>query len=135
MYLLDSCAVSDFMKGEAGTLKKIKALNPAQIYTTTITEYEVYYGLLRKFEAAHKYFKIFEDFRQAITILPFDKAAVKETALLRVKLQAQGEPIGPYDFLIAGIALSQKAILVTSNVKEFQRVGPRLVIENWRRDL
>jgi tRNA(fMet)-specific endonuclease VapC len=40
------------------------------------------------------------------------------------------KPIGPYDVMIAGTAVSQQGILITNNVNEFKRV-PKLKIENW----
>ena len=42
----------------------------------------------------------------------------------------KGTPIGPLDTLIAAHAKSLNYILVTNNVKEFQRVDG-LQVENW----
>jgi len=39
-------------------------------------------------------------------------------------------PIGPYDLLIAGLARSLDMILVTNNIKEFERIDD-LHMENW----
>lgn len=41
-----------------------------------------------------------------------------------------GRPIGAYDVLIAGQALSRKLTLVTCNTKEFARVK-ELAWEDW----
>ena len=41
-----------------------------------------------------------------------------------------GKTIGPYDMMIAGHARSLGFILVTNNLKEFERV-PGLRVENW----
>jgi hypothetical protein len=49
---------------------------------------------------------------------------------LRAELARAGTPIGPYDQLIAGHARSQGLVLVTNNVREFERV-PGLRIEDW----
>ena len=62
MYLLDSCAISDFMKGDVNTTKKIKSLSPAIIYTSAVTQMEIMYGLLRKFDLSHRYFDFFSEF-------------------------------------------------------------------------
>ena len=45
-------------------------------------------------------------------------------------LRQAGTPIGPNDTAIAGHAISAGAILVTNNVREFERV-PGLVLEDW----
>ena len=52
------------------------------------------------------------------------------TAQLRAELARGGQPIGPYDHMIAGHARSQGLILVTNNTREFRRV-PGLRIEDW----
>jgi tRNA(fMet)-specific endonuclease VapC len=46
-------------------------------------------------------------------------------------LKTAGTPIGAYDLLIAATALTHNHIIVTSNLREFQRI-PTLQIENWR---
>jgi len=45
-------------------------------------------------------------------------------------LERRGQPIGPYDLLIAGQALASGLTLVTHNVQEFQRVAG-LKLESW----
>ena len=45
-------------------------------------------------------------------------------------LRRAGTPIGPYDVLIAAIALAHDLVLVTHNTKEFERVQG-LKIEDW----
>ena len=54
----------------------------------------------------------------------------KISAQIRVQLEKKGSPIGPFDILIAGTALSNRATLVTHNVKEFGRIK-NLSIEDW----
>ena len=131
MYLLDSCTISDFMKGEINTTKKLKSLTPSIIYISRITQMEITYGLLRKFDLSHKYFEFLKEFFSAITILSFNENAANQAAIIRKTLEAKGTPIGAYDILIAAIAISENLTLVTSNEKEFLRVD-NLIIENWR---
>jgi tRNA(fMet)-specific endonuclease VapC len=45
----------------------------------------------------------------------------------------QGTPIHPNDLLIAAHALAADLLLVTANMREFQRV-PALRVENWFED-
>jgi tRNA(fMet)-specific endonuclease VapC len=44
-------------------------------------------------------------------------------------LERQGQPIGPFDGLIAGTALAEKATLVTHNTREFSRVQGLQVVD------
>ena len=59
----------------------------------------------------------------AIMELLLDRTAAEAAARIRTDLERQGTPIGPYDLLIAGQALSNGLTLVTQNVGEFQRVS------------
>jgi tRNA(fMet)-specific endonuclease VapC len=55
--------------------------------------------------------------------LPFDDAAAHEFGHIRASLETVGTPIGPYDMQIAAIALVYGLIVVTHNVREFERVA------------
>ena len=69
-------------------------------------------------------------FMAPLDILPFDESAIWQYGELRTLLESQGRPIGSMDTLIAAHALAMGAVLVTNNVREFERV-PGLVVENW----
>ena len=73
-------------------------------------------------------------FLAPINILPFGVSAASEYGEIRAYLQSKGTPIGPLDMLIAGHARAAGVILVTNNVREFERV-PGLDIENWADEL
>jgi tRNA(fMet)-specific endonuclease VapC len=61
---------------------------------------------------------------------PFDIEDAREAAEIRALLEARGQPIGPYDTLIAAQARRRHATLVTLNAREFERV-PGLNLEDW----
>ncbi|UWM63521.1 type II toxin-antitoxin system VapC family toxin [Enterobacter sp. CP102] len=63
-------------------------------------------------------------------ILPWDRAAVDATIDIKLALRTAGTPIGPNDTAIAGHAIAAGAVLVTNNVREFER-APGLVLEDW----
>ena len=65
-----------------------------------------------------------------INVEPFDDNAAVEYGMICAYLQRLGTPIGTMDMLIAGHARSRDLILVTNNLREFQRV-PDLRLENW----
>jgi tRNA(fMet)-specific endonuclease VapC len=60
----------------------------------------------------------------------FDVDDAREAGKIRAFLEARGEPIGPYDTLIAAQASRRGATLVTLNTREFERV-PGLGVEDW----
>jgi tRNA(fMet)-specific endonuclease VapC len=63
-------------------------------------------------------------------VLPCDKDAADETALIRQRLAIKGTPIGPNDAAIAGHAAARGAVLVTNKTREFARVEG-LALEDW----
>lgn len=71
-----------------------------------------------------------EMFLAPLTILPFDVDAVWVYGDLRADLERRGTPIGSLDTMIAAHALSQQALLVTNNTREFAKV-PGLQLDNW----
>ncbi|MDB9372653.1 type II toxin-antitoxin system VapC family toxin [Nodularia sphaerocarpa] len=130
-YLLDTCVISDFVKGEENTLQRIKLIPPAEIFVSSLTVMEVKYGLAINPQRAVKIQSIIATLLNSITILPFDSKEAEQAAQIRSFLKLAGSPIGAYDVLIAATAVINNHIVVTSNVREFQRV-PNLQIENWR---
>jgi tRNA(fMet)-specific endonuclease VapC len=65
-----------------------------------------------------------------LEVLPFDNPAAYHFGQIRAALYRTGQPIGPYDMMIAGQARAGGLILVTNNVREFERV-PGLLLEDW----
>ncbi len=130
-YLLDTCVVSDFARGERLTLARIKAASPQDIAVSVITQMEMDYGLLTNPKLARQLRPVLEAFLETISVIPYDTAAARETGRLRAALKTRGTPIGAYDALIAGTALAHGLILVTSNIREFERIEG-LVLEDWR---
>ena len=130
-YLLDTCTVSDFVKGQAGVLARIKATPPSLISVSVITRMEIEFGLQLNPDRARKLAPILNDFLAAVTTLAFSEADAMAAAAIRAALQRQGQPIGAYDTLIAGCGLARGLTVVTANTGEFQRVGG-LLVENWR---
>ena len=130
-YLLDTCTVSDFVKGQPKVLARLKATPPNLIAVSALTRMEVDYGLARNAERAKKLAPILDAFFSTITTLPFDEADAQAAAAIRAALKSQGQPIGAYDVLIAGTGLAKGLVVVTSNVGEFKRISG-LQVEDWR---
>jgi tRNA(fMet)-specific endonuclease VapC len=68
-----------------------------------------------------------------IEVIPFDQEDARHAGEIRADLAMQGTPIGAYDVLIAGQARARALIMVTRNLREFQRVEG-LRSENWEAD-
>jgi len=130
-YLLDTCVVSDFIKGEPGTKARLKQTPPASIAVSAITVMELDYGLVLNPQRAEKVRPMIFSFLSSVTILPFTAAEAQQAAEIRATLKSQGQPIGAYDVLIAATALQHHLVMITANQREFDRVVG-LQTENWR---
>lgn len=130
-YLLDTCVISDFIKGEPGTQTRLNQISPADIAVSVITVMELRYGLLNNPQRAKKIEPAITSLLNSVSILEFNQEDAEQTAQIRSILKKQGQPIGAYDVLIAATALHHGLIMVTANQKEFDRVAG-LQTRNWR---
>ncbi len=129
MYVLDTNTLIYFFKGLGVVSNRLFAVPPKQICIPSIVLYELEVGIARS-KSPRKRRKQLEDFTSLVKILPFGTEEARSAASIRVDLEKKGRPIGPYDILIAAVAMTNQFILVTRNTAEFSRIkGLRL--ENW----
>ncbi len=133
MYLLDSNAwIAVFRRKSDSLLEHLKQRPSAEIVLCPVVLAELWYGVCRSapaHRAANE--KLVNELRATYASIPFDDAASLDSAELRATLAAAGQPIGPYDLLIASIARAHRLTLVTHNTAEFSHV-PGLIIEDWQ---
>jgi tRNA(fMet)-specific endonuclease VapC len=130
-YLLDTCVLGDFARGEPGTQRRLKGTAPASLAISVVTAMEIEYGLLLNPARARKLAPVMRALVGAVSTLGYNAPEGQATAALRVALRKKGRPIGAYDVLIAATALARGLVLVTANYREFSHVSG-LVVENWR---
>lgn len=131
MYLLDTNTVSDYLKGNPAILHNLKRHHHSSVAISSITKYELFYGLLKNPQAHKRYGEQLRLlFKQAQTLV-FDEESALLAAEIKQDLAQKGEPIGDCDTMIAAMGLQHKAIVVTNNLKHFQKVQD-LMIVNWR---
>jgi tRNA(fMet)-specific endonuclease VapC len=130
-YLLDTCVVSDVVRGVPAVLRRARELPPDWLAISSITLMEIEYGLLLHPERASRLAPVISALLGQIGLLDFQANDARATAAVRASLRRRGETIGSFDSLIAGSALSRGLILATSNVREFERIED-LQVEDWR---
>jgi len=130
-YLLDTCVISDFVKGDANVLTRLKAEQPKNLAISSVSLMEIKYGLALNPARTKKISPILEVLLAMIQVIPYEQQDANATAVIRAHLKKQGTPIGSYDVMIAGCAFNHGLIMVTSNTKEFNRVTG-LVLQDWR---
>jgi len=69
-------------------------------------------------------------FAGRLDVLPFSTNAAAHYGAIRAALRRAGRPAGVHDMLIGAHARSESLIMVTNNVREFERM-PGLQVENW----
>ncbi|MCY0387421.1 tRNA(fMet)-specific endonuclease VapC [Robbsia sp. Bb-Pol-6] len=100
-----------------------------QLCVSAITLMELFYGA-EKSAMPEKNLAVVEGFATRLDVLNYDHDAAAHCGQLRAELAKAGKPIGPYDQMIAGHARAEGLILVTNNLREFERV-PGLRVEDW----
>lgn len=130
-YLLDTCVLSDYARGDGNTHAHLKATPPQLVAVSSITVMEIEFGLALNAARARRLAPVMHALLDAITVLHYEGDDARASATLRAALSKKGRPIGAYDVLIAGCALARGLVLVSSNEREFGRVAG-LKLENWR---
>lgn len=115
-------------------IRRLATVAPQEQFTTSITVGELIYGA-RRVGRADLSTRVEQVVRRAQTVLPFDTLAARTFGVLKASLERSGTPLAEPelaepDLRIASIALTRGLILVTRNVRHFQRV-PDLIVENW----
>jgi len=129
MYILDTNTLIYFFKEMGNVSKRLIAIPPKEIGIPTIVLFELEVGIAKSTSPKKRQTQL-KNFTTIVNILSFGYEEAKCAMSIRIDLEEKGIPIGPYDILIAGIALSNKGILVTHNTKEFERIEG-LKIEDW----
>jgi len=129
-YMLDTniCIYAIKNKPEQ-VLRRLKSNLQNGLCISAITLAELEHGV-QKSSSPEKNSIALIQFLSILSVLPFDDLAAVEYGEICAHLQKQGTPIGTMDTLIAGHARAEGLVLVTNNVREFERV-PELEIENW----
>ena len=129
MYVLDTNTLIYFFKGIGKVSNFLLKTPPNSIGIPTVVLYELEVGIAKSVSPEKRISQL-AALTSIVNILPFGIDEVRCAATIRANLEKDGSPIGPYDVLIAGTALSNKGILVTHNTKEFERIEG-LQLEDW----
>jgi tRNA(fMet)-specific endonuclease VapC len=109
-------------------LKRFRQYRIGDIGLCSVVAAELAFGVAKSDSARNR--QALEMFLAPLIILPFDTAAAWVYGDLRADLERRGTPIGSLDTMIAAHALSQQALLISNNTREFSKV-PDLQLDNW----
>jgi tRNA(fMet)-specific endonuclease VapC len=138
LYLLDTDTVSRFRLGNAAIIRRVLAMPSEKICLSVITVEEQlngWYTQLRQQQSDARLAEVYErltrtaEFFGQFRILTFDTVAIaRYRELEKARLN-----VGKMDLRIGAIALTQQAIVVTSNVRDYSRI-PGIVYEDWAKE-
>ena len=111
--------------------RRVGLCQPGELCLSSITEAELELGVANSArKVANR--ELLVALCARIPSVAFDSRAASRYGALRARLSRRGQPIGPYDLLIAAHAVALGLTLVSDNTGEFRRVK-ELKLENWAR--
>lgn len=129
-YLFDTNVCIKFIKGNSkNILEKTRKIGIENIIINSVVRYELYYGAYKSQKKEETIQKL-QSFLNSFSNISFDENASKLCGRIRADLEQKGNPIGPYDIMIASISLANNLILIMHNTKEFSRIK-NLKFEDW----
>jgi len=139
-YMLDTNICSYIIKKRPlSVLEKLKTIpiESCGISSITLAELRYWVGKNKRLHQQSKNAgkpnineEVIDQFVNHLNVAKFDSLAADAYGDIRAELEQKGQLIGSEDLLIAAHAVSINSILVTNNIKEFEKV-PNLTIENW----
>lgn len=127
-YLLDTNICIHLFRGKYNLIEKFEEINLDDCAISEITLAELIFGAENS-PNPKKNYKIIDTFSEQIKILPIFNS-IQIYAKEKVRLRRKGIMISDFDLLIGSTAIANELIMVTENVKEFNRISG-IYIENW----
>ncbi|MGF1989384.1 MAG: type II toxin-antitoxin system VapC family toxin [Nostoc sp. ZfuVER08] len=137
MHLLDTDTLTHLYAGQLNVIERLRSVDDPDVGITIITKGEVLRGridYLLKAQTGADLLKaqslLFrsEELLNQLLVVPVSQAASEQFDRLRIAPKLQ--KIGRADLLIASIALSNQATLVTRNLRHFRQI-PGMRVVNW----
>ncbi len=121
MYLLDTDTVIYSLKGEPAVKKNLREHFHDPMKMSVITLMELYYGAHKSQKIASNLAKI-KTLEISFQIIPISEESAGIFGMTKAQLEKAGSPLDDFDLIIASCALSNNLVLVTNNVRHFQRI-------------
>ncbi len=128
-YMLDTNIVIYIIKRRPLEVRETFNRHAGQLSISAITLAELLHGAEKSTKPEHNLRQV-EEFVSRLEVLEYGIKAAAHYGDIRADLERKGTPIGVNDLHIAGHARSEGLILVTNNLREFERVEA-LRLENW----
>lgn len=127
-YLLDTNICVWIMRGKHNLHKTLREVGIKNCKISEISYAELLYGAACC-ERPEETYRMVVEFCEDIGIVPISDS-LHEFAILKAELRRKGTPIDDFDLLIASCAKANGFVMVTDNLKHFNRI-PNLTVQNW----
>lgn len=129
--MLDTDIASYIIKKRSPAIEaKLALIPPSQVCISVVTRAELLYGL-KRLPPGHRLHLAVRRFLRLARTLAWDVEAADYYADICHQLVSSGRPIGELDMMIAAHSLSASAVLVTNNMRHYQRIEAPLMLVNW----
>lgn len=130
-YLLDTNIVSYYLRRVSPALEErlSEGLKRRNVAISAITRAELRFGQMG-LPAQDRRRPLIDSFLLRLPSLEWSSEAADRYGDLKHTLKTQGTPIGELDTQIAAHALAEKLILVTHNIRHFEKISG-LKLEDW----
>lgn len=129
-FLLDTNVCVQYLNGTSTTLKhNFESCQSDLIYLCSIVKAELMYGAIKSANPKKNMPKL-KRFLEGFVSLSFDDQCAEVYGEIRAQLEKEGNIIGPYDMMIAAVALRNNMTLISHNTREFSRI-PLLDLDDW----
>jgi tRNA(fMet)-specific endonuclease VapC len=130
LHMLDTDTASYVIKNRPQSVAQhLASVPPSSLCVSAITRAELQYGL-KHLTAGHRLHVGVRRFLTIVRVLPWDAEAADFYAEIRYQLEMKGQLIGELDMMIAAHSMAARAVLVTNNVRHFERLA-ELTLVNW----
>jgi tRNA(fMet)-specific endonuclease VapC len=128
-YMLDTNICIYVIKNRPAALRERFDQLAEALCISVITLGELLYGVEKSARRTEN-LQAVEQFTARLEVVPFSPRAAAHFGQIRAELAKLGTLCGAYDMLIGAHARSEGLMLVSNNVREFQRM-PGLLVVNW----
>ena len=137
MVILDTDTLSHLHTGNQNIARHLQKLTDPDVGTTVINKSEILRGRIARLLKADNGYELLvaqrlllrsEELLAQLNIIPISVDAAN--LFSRFRMNKKIKKIGNADLMIASIAVANRALLVTRNVRHFQPI-PNLRVVNW----
>lgn len=127
-YLLDTNICINFFRGKFNLFEKVESIGLHNCAISEITLAELVFGAENSSKPLKNY-ALIETLSEQVIVLPI-LASINIYAQEKVRLRKLGKMISDFDLLIGTTSIAYDLVMVTDNVKEFNRIHG-IELENW----